>query len=96
MYESLAGCQWGRLWSSTDYSVGGVVGTWGQQGLRHIQELFVAWHGFRQGTTDRAGLQAALEPVQQAVRDWLTVGLALEGPAAQHWSRALLARDAAL
>ena len=74
----------------------GGVGDWGRSGLGHIHQLFTAWHAFRQGTTDRAGLQAALEPIQQAVRDWLTAGLALELPAAAQWSRALLARDAAL
>lgn len=74
----------------------GPVGEWGQQGLAHLKDLFTVWHAFRQGTLDRAGLQAALEPVQAARRRWLEDGLALDLPAAQHWSRAVRARDPAL
>ena len=74
----------------------GPLGVWGQAGLDHIQDLFAAWHAFRQGTTDRAGLQEAAAPVQAAWRAWLQRGLTLEVPAAQQFSQALLARDAAL
>jgi transposase len=74
----------------------GPVGEWGRLGLGHLKEFFAVWHAFRQGTRDRAGLQADLAPVQTAIRAWLEAGLALELPAAQQWSRALLERDAAL
>jgi len=74
----------------------GAVGAWGRAGLAHLKDLFTVWHAFRQGTLDRAGLQAALEPVQAAVRTWLEAGLALELPAAAQWSRAGRARGPAL
>jgi transposase len=74
----------------------GPGGEWGTTGLGHIQELFAAWPAFRAGLTDRAGLQAALAPVQAAVRAWLRAGLGLALPAAAQFSRALLTRDAAL
>lgn len=48
---------------------------WATALLAHIDALFTAWHAFRAGTTDRAGLQTALQPIQQAIQDALTVGL---------------------
>jgi transposase len=41
---------------------------WASDVLVHIDALFAAWHAFRDGTSDRAGLQAALVPIQQALQ----------------------------
>lgn len=41
---------------------------WAEAVLGHVQQLFQAWHQFRDGTTDRAGLQTALVPIQQALQ----------------------------
>lgn len=41
---------------------------WADAVLGHVQKVFQAWHRFRDGTTDRAGLQVALVPIQQALQ----------------------------
>jgi transposase len=48
---------------------------WATAVLLQIDQLFAAWHAFRAGTTNRAGLQAALHPIQQALQDALAVGM---------------------
>lgn len=48
--------------------------TWAENLLDQIAALFAAWHRLRDGTTDRAGLQAALLPIQQALGDALRAG----------------------
>lgn len=47
---------------------------WAQRALVEVDALFVAWDGFRDGSSDRAGLQAALIPVQTALREVLEEG----------------------
>ncbi|GEM_PF-5056623 len=47
---------------------------WATGVFTQIDALFGAWHAFRAGTTDRAGLQAALRPIQQALQDALAAG----------------------
>ena len=42
--------------------------SWADAVLVQVQAVFHAWHAFRDGTTDRAGLQAALVPIQQALQ----------------------------
>jgi transposase len=52
---------------------GSTVGTWA---LGEIRQLFHAWHQFREGSLDRAGLRRALQPVQAAFRALLALGSA--------------------
>lgn len=47
---------------------------WASGVLTQIDALFAAWHTFRDGGTDRAGLQAALVPIQQALETALVNG----------------------
>jgi len=47
---------------------------WADSLLEQIHSLFLAWHRFRDGKTDRAGLQEALVPIQQAIRSELRTG----------------------
>lgn len=47
---------------------------WASQMLRQSEQLFTQWHAFREGKLDRAGLQVALQPVQQAMRAELERG----------------------
>ncbi len=46
----------------------GPVGVWGEAALKHIDQLFAVWHRFRAGDLDRAGLQAAMAPVERDLR----------------------------
>lgn len=47
---------------------------WAAEFLTHITDMFTIWHGFRAGVCDRAGLQTALQPIQQAMRAALADG----------------------
>jgi transposase len=47
---------------------------WASDVLTQIDALFAAWHAFRDGASDRAGLQAALVPIQQALQTALASG----------------------
>jgi transposase len=49
---------------------------WATGLLDQIDALFAAWYAFRNGTTDRAGLQQAIQPIQQAIRTALDTGRA--------------------
>ena len=55
----------------------GASGTWGQQALGLLAELFDHWHCFREGDIDRASLQARMAPLQQRWHDLLEHGLSL-------------------
>jgi transposase len=52
---------------------------WATDVLTQIDALFAAWHAFRAGATDRAGLHTVLRPIQQALRDALAAGLRCAG-----------------
>jgi transposase len=54
---------------------GGAAQAIGKAALVQVHELFTAWHQFRQGTLDRAGLQQALQPVQDAFAPLLDDGM---------------------
>lgn len=41
---------------------------WARDRLAHVESMFTAWHAFRDGATTRAGLQTAMQPIQQAIR----------------------------
>src|SRR6266576_3589142 len=53
---------------------GGRLGVWGADFLALSHLVFRLWHLFREGTLDRALLQAALAPIQQAMHDLLVQG----------------------
>ena len=69
----------------------GPVGTWGTDAGEVVRQVFAAWHQFRGGTLDRAGLQAALQPVQADLRALLEHGEQLPLDKARAFSRELLA-----
>lgn len=52
----------------------GPVGDWGTALLAQIEALFRCWHQFRAGVLNRAGLQAALAPIQAVVDQLLDRG----------------------
>ncbi|PMP76781.1 MAG: hypothetical protein C0183_18050, partial [Roseiflexus castenholzii] len=41
---------------------------WARDRLAHVESMFTAWHAFRDSATTRAGLQTAMQPIQQAIR----------------------------
>lgn len=47
---------------------------WATAVLAQIDQLFVAWHAVRDGATDHAGLQQAMQPIQQAIHTALEAG----------------------
>jgi len=53
---------------------GGRLGVWGADFLALSRLVFRLWHLFREGTIDRATLQAALAPIQAAVHGLLVQG----------------------
>jgi len=53
---------------------GGRVGVWGADFLALSHLVFRLWHLFREGTIDRATLQTAMAPIQQAVHGLLSQG----------------------
>ena len=53
---------------------GGRLGVWGADFLALSRLVFRLWHLFREGPIDRATLQAALVPIQQAVHVLLVQG----------------------
>jgi hypothetical protein len=53
---------------------GGAAQTVGKEALVLVRQLFTAWHRYRDGTLDRAGLQAAMQPVQDAFATLLDAG----------------------
>jgi transposase len=74
---------------------GGRVGVWGADFLALSQLVFRLWHLFREGTIDRATLQAAMVPIQQAMHRLLVQG-ARRCDAPETMCQELLAHEAAL
>jgi transposase len=54
---------------------GGAAGPLGHRGVALTRDLFRAWHRFRRGEVDRAGLRAALNPVQDDFERLLDDGM---------------------
>jgi transposase len=63
---------------------------WAERMLIQVEALFVAWHAYRNGLFDRAGLQQALIPVRTAMHDLLTQGQAIAWYRIQGFSADLL------
>jgi len=51
----------------------------GRYALDEVDAVFAQWHAFRAGALNRAGLQAAVRPVQARLRTWITWGIAAGG-----------------
>ena len=74
---------------------GGRSGVWGADVLALSRLVFRLWHLFREGTIDRALLQATMEPIQQAIHGLLTTG-ARRCDTPEALCQELLAHEAAL
>jgi hypothetical protein len=74
---------------------GGRGGVWGADFLALSHLVFRLWHLFREGTIDRALLQAAMAPIQQALHERLVQG-ARRCDAPESLCQELLAHEAAL
>lgn len=68
---------------------GGAAGPLGHRGVALTRDLFRAWHRFRRGEVDRAGLQATLGPVQDAFGRLLDDGMNCTDAKAAGFCRAL-------
>jgi transposase len=69
---------------------------WAERMLAQVDALFVAWHAYRTGLFDRAGLQQALIPVRLAMRKLLRQGQAIAWYRIQGFSTELLSHWDAL
>jgi transposase len=74
---------------------GGRLGIWGADFLALSRIVFRLWHLYREGTIDRATLQAAMAPVQMAFHALLERG-AQRADAPEALCQELLAHEAAL
>lgn len=88
---------WGHLTRNFQALVdrGGRLGVWGADFLALSRLVFRLWHLFREGTIDRATLQAAMVPIQAAVHALLAQG-ARRCDAPEAMCRELLNHEAAL
>ena len=68
---------------------GGTAKQVGSAALRLSHTLFALWHQYRDGTLDRAGLQTAMQPVQDAFSALLEDGLRGDDPKATTLCRSL-------
>lgn len=64
---------------------------WASEVLDQIDTVFEHWYAYRNGVVDRAGLQAALIPVQRAIREALEIGQQIKWHRISGMSRELLA-----
>ena len=69
---------------------GGATRPLGKAALALVHQLFTAWHQFRTGSLDRAGLQAAIGKVDDALATLLHAGQANPDPQAAGLCRSLL------
>jgi transposase len=74
---------------------GGRLGVWGADFLALSRLVFRLWHLFREGTIDRATLQVAMAPIQQALHGLLAQG-ARRCDAPEAMCQELLAHEEAL
>ena len=68
---------------------GGAAAPLGRRGVALTRHLFREWHRFRRGDLDRAGLQAAVAPLQEDFERLLDDGIACTDPKAAGLCRAL-------
>lgn len=53
---------------------GGPVGDWGKEGVGFVAKIFAAWHRFKEGQSDRCGLQAEVDRIRPDFRAFLERG----------------------
>ena len=68
----------------------------GQRGLDVVAALFEAWHAFRHGQLSRHQLQNKLEPIREAMWDWLEEGTSCPEPKTATFCKNLLDIEPAL
>ena len=68
---------------------GGAATEVGTAALALVHELFAAWHQFRDGMLDRAGLQAQMQPIQDAFSALLPLGATGPNPTSATLCRSL-------
>jgi transposase len=68
---------------------GGAAASVGTAALGRVHDLFATWHRYRAGALDRAGLVAAMQPVQVAFAQLLDSGRQSADPTAAALCRAL-------
>ncbi len=68
---------------------GGAAAPIGTAALALVRDLFTTWHQFRDGALDRAGLQCAMQPVQDEFDGLLDHGMACADSKAAGLCRAL-------
>jgi transposase len=56
---------------------GGPIGDWGMEEVALVAKVFAAWHRFKQGERDRAGLQAEIAPLREQMQALLAQGTKL-------------------
>jgi len=69
---------------------GGPAAPLGTAALALVRQLFTAWHQFGAGSLDRAGLQAAIGPIDEALATLMHAGQDTPDPQAAGLCRALL------
>jgi len=68
---------------------GGAATEVGTAALALVHELFAVWHQFRDGMLDRAGLQAQMQPIQDAFSALLPLGATGPNPTSATLCRSL-------
>lgn len=53
---------------------GGAVGDWGKEGMGFVAKIFAAWHRFKDGESDRCGLQAEIDRIRKDFQTFLERG----------------------
>jgi transposase len=62
---------------------GGPIGEWGHEAVALVDQVFAAWHRFKQGERDRAGLQAEIAPLREKMQTLLAQETVLPSRTAQ-------------
>jgi transposase len=53
---------------------GGIVGEWGKEGIGFVAKIFAAWNCFKDGESDRSGLQTEISTIRKEFRTFLERG----------------------
>ena len=56
---------------------GGPIGDWGKETVALVAKVFAAWHRFKHGDLDRAGVQGEMEPLREPMKSLLVQGAKL-------------------
>lgn len=75
---------------------GGAVGDWGKEGIGFVAQTFEAWHRFKEGKSNRSGLQAQVAVIRKEFRAFLERGTEVPSWHVRGLSADLLKLEAAL